>query len=105
MVTRHSGTLASSVTVVDERNDLSDLDSDESPETKAMLLLHRAYLMPPVSSVGTIEGGPVIVSGKHGLTADQINQIEALLADIPHRVVAGPVEPAINYGGSDTPHS
>jgi hypothetical protein len=88
------------VNLVDERYDLSDLTDDDSPVTRAMCALEREHLMPPASSVGALEDGPVIVSGNSGFTPEQISRIEAALVDIPHRVVAHPVQAGIYYGGS-----
>lgn len=83
---------------MDERYDISDLA--DSPVTRAMRVLEREHLMPPVSSVGALEDGPVIVSGKSDFTPEQISRIDAALVDIPHRVVPHPVQPGIYYGGS-----
>lgn len=85
---------------MDERYDFSDLADDDSPVSRAMRVLEREHLMPPVSSVGALEDGPVIVSGKSGFTPEQISRIDAALVDIPHRVVPHPVQPGIYYGGS-----
>lgn len=87
------------MTIMDERYDFSDLADDDSPVTRAMRALERERLVSPISSVGALDDGPVIVSGKNGFTPEEISRIDAVLVDIPHRVVPHPVQPGIYYGG------
>jgi hypothetical protein len=67
----------------DERDDVA----------RALTLLRRAGLTPPVSTVDEAfeaDQRIALVSSRNGLTPADVERIEAVLADVPHRIDTEP---------------